>query len=88
MAAGLNIEQENMERFFRAIDAELAAMPAQTWEKVRWVDGRLTPQELTEAFFANLMALEPHGEKFPLFCLGADRDFDQGTGFERPAVPR
>ena len=88
MAAGLNIEQENMERFFRAIDAELAAMPAQTWEKVRWVDGRLTPQELTEAFFANLMALEPHGEKFPPFVWELTGTLTKGRVLERPGSPK
>ncbi len=88
MAAGLNIEQANMERFFKAIDAELVAMPAETWEKVRWVDGRLTPQALTESFFANLQSLEPHGEKFPPFVWELNGTLSKGRVLERPGSPK
>ena len=88
MAAGLNIEREKMEPFFRAIDAELTAMPQDTWEKARWIDGRLTAQELTEKFFVNLLALEPHGEKFPSFVWELKGTLSKGRVLDRPGCPK
>lgn len=88
MAAGLNIERKNMEPFFRAIDRELSAMPQETWEKVRWIDGRLTESELTETFFDNLMQMEPHGDKFSPFVWELTGTVSKGRILDRPGSPK
>ncbi len=88
MAAGLSIERERMEPFFRAIDAELAALPADTWEKVRRVDGRLTAEDLDDRFFENIAALEPHGEKFPPFVWEIHGEVTHGRVIQRPDSPK
>ena len=88
MAAGLSIARDNMAPFFRALDAELAALPADTWEKVRTVDGRLTEKDLDESFFENLAELEPHGEKFPPFIWEIAGKVTKGRVIARPGNPK
>ena len=88
MAAGLNIERKNMEPFFQAIDGELAAMPQDTWERVRWVDGRLTESDLTELFFDNLLQMEPHGDKFPPFVWEVTGTVSKARILDRPGSPK
>ena len=88
MAAGLSIARNNMSPFFRALDAELAALPTDTWEKVRYVDGRLTEQDLSESFFDNLAELEPHGEKFPPFIWEIAGKVTKGRVIARPGNPK
>lgn len=67
MAAGMSIHENSFRDFFAAVDHELSLLPEATWERVRWIDGRLTEADLTDKFFAAIMELEPHGEKFPPF---------------------
>lgn len=88
MAAGLNIDSDQMEGFFRALDADLGVMPAEIWEKVRWVDGKLSEADLTANFFANLTALEPHGEKFSPFIWELSGRITRGRILERQGNPK
>ena len=88
MAAGLSIAHDNMAPFFRALDAELAALPADTWEKVRFIDGRLSEMDLTDTFFGNLAELEPHGEKFPPFIWELSGKVTKGRMIARPGNPK
>lgn len=88
MAAGLSIERDRMSPFFRALDAELAALPGDSWEKVRFVDGRLTESSLDGRFFDSLAALEPYGEKFPPFVWEIEGKVTRGRVIERPGNPK
>ena len=88
MAAGLSIERDRMVPFFQAIDAELAAFPADIWEKVRFVDGRLTEEDLNKEFFENIAAMEPHGEKFPPFIWEISGIVTKGRVISRPGSPK
>jgi single-stranded-DNA-specific exonuclease len=88
MAAGLSIERDRMSPFFRALDAELAALPDDSWEKVRFVDGRLTESSLDGRFFDSLAALEPYGEKFPPFVWEIAGKVTRGRVIERPGNPK
>ncbi len=88
MAAGLSIERDRMSAFFQAIDADLATLPAGTWEKIRFVDGRLAEEDLNDVFFKNLEALEPHGEKFPSFIWALSGKVTRGRVIPRPGNPK
>ena len=88
MAAGLSIERDRMSPFFRALDAELAALPDDSWEKVRFVDGRLTESSLDGRFFDSLAALEPYGEKFPPFVWEIAGKVTRGRVIDRPGNPK
>jgi len=88
MAAGLSIERDRMAAFFQAIDAELAALPSDVWEKVRSVDGRLSEDDLNEGFFENIEALEPHGEKFSPFIWELSGKVTRGRVISRPGNPK
>ncbi|NMC33049.1 MAG: hypothetical protein GYA36_11445 [Veillonellaceae bacterium] len=88
MAAGLSIERDRMSPFFRALDAELAALPGDSWEKVRFVDGRLTESSLDGRFFDSLAALEPYGEKFPPFVWEIEGKVTRGRVIDRPGNPK
>lgn len=88
MAAGLNIEKSKMEEFFRAIDADLRLIPASTWQKVRWLDGRLQEADLSDKFFDNLQQLEPYGEKFPPFVWAVSGRVVRGRVLDRPGQPK
>ena len=88
MAAGLNIERHRMEAFFRAIEADLRQLPAATWQKVRWLDGRLTESDLVAPFFDNLQQLEPYGEKFPPFVWAVTGRVVRGRVLDRPGQPK
>mgnify|MGYP003588670305 CR=1 FL=1 len=88
MAAGLSIERDKMLPFFRALDAELAVLPADSWEKVRFVDGHLTESALDKRFFDSLAALEPHGEKFPPFVWEIAGTVTRGRVIDRPGNPK
>lgn len=88
MAAGLNIARDRMEGFFRSLDAELGLLPVDIWEKVRWVDGKLSETDLTDSFFANLTAMEPHGEKFSPFLWELSGRITRGRILDRPGNPK
>ncbi len=88
MAAGLNVEHDRMASFFQAIDAELELLPPETWEKVRWLDGRLSEVDLTDTFFENLATMEPHGEKFPPFIWELSGRITRGRILDRPGNPK
>lgn len=88
MAAGLSIDESSMEPFFRSLDAELDLLPAETWEKVRHVDGQLLEQDLTDRFFAGLAAMEPHGEQFPPFVWEVRGKVTRGRVIDRPGQPK
>ncbi|HWR28881.1 MAG TPA: single-stranded-DNA-specific exonuclease RecJ, partial [Negativicutes bacterium] len=88
MAAGLSIERDRMAAFFQAIDAELAALPSDVWEKVRFVDGRLSEADLNDGFFENIESLEPHGEKFSPFIWELSGKVTRGRVISRPGNPK
>ena len=88
MAAGLSIKRDCMIPFFQAIDAELTALPSDIWEKVRFVDGCLTEDDLNVGFFENLAALEPHGEKFQPFLWTISGKVIRGRVISRPGNPK
>jgi hypothetical protein len=74
--------------FFQAIDAELTALPSDIWEKVRFVDGCLTEDDLNGAFFRNLATMEPHGEKFSPFIWEISGKVTRGRVISRPGNPK
>ena len=88
MAAGLSVERDRMSAFFQAMDAELTMLPPDTWEKIRYVDGRLSEDHLTDSFFENLAAMEPHGEKFPSFIWELTGTVTKGRIISRPGNPK
>jgi len=88
MAAGLNICNDRMEGFFRAVDNDLGLLPPETWERVRWVDGRLSAEDLTDTFFENLVTMEPYGEKFPPFVWELSGRITRGRILDRPGKPK
>ena len=88
MAAGLNVQQDRMPAFFQALDAELTILPPDTWEKIRYVDGRLSEDLLTDIFFEKLASMEPHGEKFPSFVWELTGTVTRGRIIPRPGNPK
>jgi single-stranded-DNA-specific exonuclease len=88
MAAGLSIERDRMRPFFQALDTDLTALSPDIWERVRFVDGCLTENNLDDEFFENLAAMEPHGEKFPAFIWGITGKVTRGRIISRPGNPK
>ena len=88
MAAGMSIRENQMADFFSAVDGELLALPDSTWEKVRWIDGRLEESDLTRAFFTAIQSMEPHGEKFPQFVWSLQGQITQGRIMNLPGSPK
>ena len=88
MAAGMSIRENQMTDFFSAVDGELVTLPDSTWEKIRWIDGRLAEADLTDNFFAGIREMEPHGEKFPQFIWSLRGRVTQGRIMDFPGSPK
>lgn len=63
-AAGFTIGEENLEAFFRQVEEYAAGQPLAQPEL--WLDGVLSPQDLTVEQIEKLSALEPFGEANPV----------------------
>lgn len=62
-AAGFTIAQENLDEFYHQVETYAAGQPLAQPEL--WLDGALTPQDLTVEQMEKLSALEPFGEANP-----------------------
>ena len=62
-AAGFTIAQENLDAFYQQVEAYAAGQPLAQPEL--WLDGALSPQDLTVEQMEKLSALEPFGEANP-----------------------
>jgi len=88
MAAGMSINKDKLADFFSSVDEELAALPEHTWEKVRWLDGKLEETDLTTEFFNGIDAMEPHGDKFPPLIWKLQGRITKGRTMDRPGNPK
>lgn len=63
-AAGFTVSEENLEAFTRRVEEYAAGQPLPQPEL--WLDGALTPEDLTVERMSQLAALEPFGEANPV----------------------